>query len=141
MSTADHHTAATAHEVAAPLGTPVATNGATETTALAAPSGAAVAAAFAPVPPSAATWRAWFANWPADLPRRGVLVTSLDEQIPFANFMASDSMLFVERRNPDTVGARYVLVAFDDVRAVKFTDVVATKTLAKAGFIGLPAKK
>ncbi len=43
-------------------------------------------------------WRDYFRGWPADVDRRGILVTNFDEQIPFDGFLTSDTILLVERR-------------------------------------------
>ena len=52
----------------------------------------------------AQSWRNCFRQWPSDLDRRGVLVTSFGEQIVFDAFATSDDMLLLERKAPDTVG-------------------------------------
>ncbi len=82
----------------------------------------------------AEAWRKCFENWPDDLPRRGVIVVSFDEQIPFANFSASGEMLLVERRAPDTVGARFVLLPYQNVVGLKIVDVVKPKVFSAMGF-------
>ncbi len=79
-------------------------------------------------------WKHCFRNWPAELPKRGVLVTSYDEQIPFDGFLTSEHLLLVERRTPDTSGARQVMLAYQSVVALKITDVVKTKALLPLGF-------
>ncbi len=80
------------------------------------------------------SWRQCFLKWPDDLPRRGVLVATFDEQIPFVNFFASDQMLLVERRTPDTVGARMVIVPYQNVAALKITDVIKAKAFSHLNF-------
>src|SRR5437870_1937829 len=75
----------------------------------------------------AAVWRACFHGWPANIPQRGVLVTTFDEQIPFAGFMVADELLFLERRNPDTLGTRSVIVAFANIAALKIVDPIETR--------------
>lgn len=85
-------------------------------------------------------WRQCLAQWPADVARRGVLVTAYGEQIPFDAFAVSQDMLLVERRTPDTVGARMVLIAFQHIQAIKIVDVVKTKSFAPMGFIAPPKK-
>jgi hypothetical protein len=79
-------------------------------------------------------WRHVFENWPAEIARRGVLVTAFDEQIPFEGFAISERMLLVERRAPDTVGARAVLVAYEAIQAIKIVDVVKLKSFQELGF-------
>jgi hypothetical protein len=83
---------------------------------------------------AAETWRDCFRQWPAELERRGVLVTSFGEQIPFDNFATSDGMLLVERRTPDTVGGRIVLIAYQEIQAVKIVEVTKMKSFQSMGF-------
>ncbi len=82
------------------------------------------------------SWRECFQRWPDDLARRGVLVASFDEQIAFVNFFASEQMLLVERRAPDTVGARMVIVPYQNIAALKITDVVKAKAFSHLKFTG-----
>jgi hypothetical protein len=69
-----------------------------------------------------------------------VLVTAL-EQIPFEAFATSDDLLLLERRAPDTLGARTVLVAYQTIQAVKIVDVVKVKSFSPLGFVAPPPKK
>ncbi|HEX7450592.1 MAG TPA: hypothetical protein VF306_23730 [Pirellulales bacterium] len=85
---------------------------------------------------ASAAWRQFFQNWPEGAPTRGVLVTRDGEQLLFDGLMVSDSMLLIERKTPDTTGARKVLLAYEDVAALKFVDVVKAKTFESAGFAG-----
>lgn len=80
-------------------------------------------------------WLEFLARWPAQLPRRGVIVTEL-EQIPFEGFMLCESLLLLERRAPDSLGARTVLVPLAEIRSLKFTDVVKAATFQALGFRG-----
>ena len=86
------------------------------------------------------TWRTCFQQWPAEIERRGVLVTSFGEQILFDNFAISENMLLIERKAPDTVGARLVLVALGTIQAVKIIDVVKIKVFQSMGFVVTPHK-
>jgi len=88
---------------------------------------------------AAEIWRHCFCNWPAELERRGVLVTSFGEQIAFDGFATSDDLLLLERRAPDAVGARTVLVAYRNVEALKIVDVTKAKTFASMGFTAPPS--
>jgi len=85
---------------------------------------------------SGSAWRDFFLKWPKDMPRRGVLVTNFDEQIPFDGFMTTDNLLLLERRTPDTIGARKLILPYENVVAIKLTEVVKQKVFASAGFIG-----
>ena len=85
---------------------------------------------------SQTTWKATFTNWPAGIPQRGILVNSLNESTPFKGFMIREDALLLERTNPDSLGARYVLLGFDTINAVKFTDPLKESVFTAAGFVG-----
>jgi len=89
----------------------------------------------------AATWRACFHEWPANVPQRGVLVTTFDEQIPFAGFMVADDLLFIERRSPDPLGTRSVIVPFTAIAAVKIVDPIEPRQFRSFGFQPVAAPK
>ena len=89
----------------------------------------------------AATWKHCFTNWPADIERRGVIVTTYDEQIAFEGFMTNDSMLMIERRAPDTLGARKVVLPYEKIEALKFTDVIKNRSLQSLGFVDTRPRK
>lgn len=89
---------------------------------------------------AAPVWQKTFLAWPAELPRRGVLVTRFGEQIPFSHFLASPQLLLLERTNPDSLGSRKILLPYQEVAAVKFTDVLKVKAFQPLGF-QTPAKK
>lgn len=79
-------------------------------------------------------WREFFHNWPVGVPQRGVLITMLNEQIPFAAYVSSEDMLLIERPSPDAIGARRVLVPFSQISGLKFTDVIDVKHFRTVGF-------
>jgi hypothetical protein len=85
-------------------------------------------------------WRDVFAKWPASLPKRGVLVSTLNESTPFKSFLLRDDTLLLERTNPDPLGGRYVLIGFDAIHMVKLIDPLTEATLTSAGFSGQLAK-
>ena len=87
------------------------------------------------------TWRRCFQNWPPDIERRGVVVTSWDEQIIFEGFATSDDILLLDRRTPDTLGARQVLLPYGNIQGLKIIDVVKMKAYQPLGFSSPPPKK
>ncbi len=78
-------------------------------------------------------WRDFFQRWPKGTPRRGVLVVSFD-QFPFVEFLTGEHMIYVERRTPDTLGARTAVVPYAEIQGVKFTDVIDRKVFQGVGF-------
>jgi hypothetical protein len=105
----------------------------TETAAFAEPNGETPA-------DIAAAWKQFFRTWPEGIPRTGVLITSFAEQIPFCGFMTSEQMVLVDRRAPDTLGARRVVVPYAHVAGVKYVDVFKDKLLRLQGFEGPVSK-
>lgn len=82
------------------------------------------------------TWQRYFQNWPKGVPPRGIIVTSFDEQVPFDGYMSTETMILLQRKTPDNSGARKVLIAYDEIVAIKFVDVVRGKAFESAGFVG-----
>lgn len=66
-------------------------------------------------------WRKLFNDWPQNLPRQGLLITTFNEAIPFVNFLVSEGILLVERDRPDSANARKVMVTFNAISALKST--------------------
>lgn len=66
-------------------------------------------------------WRNVFEQWPADLPRQGIITTAL-ESFGFSDFLISRGILLVERDRPDAIGARKILLPYRQIVAVKLTD-------------------
>jgi hypothetical protein len=85
-------------------------------------------------------WRDVFTNWPAALAKRGVLVSTLNEQIPFKSFLLKGDTILLERTNPDAIGARYVVIGFDAIHLLKLTDPLKESVLTAAGYTGQLAK-
>ena len=81
-------------------------------------------------------WSQFFTNWPSDLPRRGLFVTTLNEQVPFKGFMVAGDMLVVDRTNPDPSGTRFVILGFESIALVKLLDAVQDSVFTEMGFQG-----
>lgn len=86
-------------------------------------------------------WRDFFHGWPAGVDRRGVIVVSFGEQIPFDSFMPGDKLVIVDRSVPDTIGARKIVIPYGNILAVKFTEVVKNKLFIPLGFAEPPPKR
>lgn len=85
---------------------------------------------------SADGWRNLFENWPAAIPRAGMIVTSFGESVPFRDFMISGSILLVDRDVPDSYGARKVMLTYDSIAAVKLTSTLELARFQVMGFQG-----
>ncbi len=87
-----------------------------------------------------AVWRELFTKWPASIPKRGVVVTTLNEVTPFKSFLIKGDLLLLERTNPDAIGARFLLLGFDAIHVVKLIDPMKEEVFTAAGFVGHFAK-
>lgn len=89
-----------------------------------------------PAPPRALSWKDFFSFWPAGLPRRGLVINTLNEVMPFKSFLIKDDLLLIERTNPDPLGARYILLNFGTITSVKLIDPLKESIFTDAGFSG-----
>jgi hypothetical protein len=87
------------------------------------------------------TWRDVFCEWPSGIARRGIVVSSLNEAIPFKGFMTKGDTVLLERTNPDSLGARIILLPYGEISSVKFVDPLKEATFAAAGYTGKFAKE
>src|SRR6185436_14497568 len=62
-------------------------------------------------------WRMLFESWPSTLPRRGLLITTFGEAIPFVGYLLSPGIVLLDRDKPDSLGARKVMVAYEAISA------------------------
>lgn len=87
------------------------------------------------------TWREVFYEWPVSIPRRGIVVSTLNESLPFRGFLVKGETVLLERTNPDSLGARFILIAFDAINCLKFIDPLKESVFTSAGFTGKLAKE
>lgn len=87
-------------------------------------------------PSDANAFRQLFANWPESLPRRGVVLSRLNESMPFKGFMIREDMVVLERQNPDTMGARFILLPYDSIDSIKLIDPLKAEAFTPLGFQG-----
>ncbi len=89
---------------------------------------------------STEVWRDVFTNWPTAIPRRGMVVSTLNEPIPFKSFMLKGETLLLERAIPDPVGTRYIVLTFDAIHMLKITEPLRESVLTTVGYVGQLAK-
>ncbi len=83
---------------------------------------------------SAIHWETLLRRWPQEVPRRGILVTTNHENIPFVNFMLATGIVLLERDKPDTLGARKVMLSFEAIAGIKLTDTMDLDAYTVFGF-------
>ncbi len=75
-----------------------------------------------------------FYEWPVSIERKGVLITSFGESVPFVDFMLCGHLILVDRGVPDTAGSRRVILDIDSVKAIKITDPIEMPRFTAMGF-------
>ena len=79
-------------------------------------------------------WRQIFDNWPRQLPRKGMAITTFNETIPFRDFIYSEGVILLDRDGPDSLGARKIMLPFAHISNIKFTDVIEFAQFEPMGF-------
>jgi hypothetical protein len=82
----------------------------------------------------AENWKSFFTDWPADFPQSGIVISTLNETVPFRNFWLKGDMLLLERTNPDAMGGRFLIMGFDVINSVKFISPLTEAAIAGSGF-------
>ncbi|WP_417387234.1 hypothetical protein [Gimesia sp.] len=83
---------------------------------------------------SAEGWRSILENWPNAIPKKGIVVTTYQESIPFQNYLLSSSVVMFERDKPDSLGARKVMLSYNAIDAIKLTDPIELAQYQVMGF-------
>jgi len=83
---------------------------------------------------AAGAWKSIFEGWPRAIERKGMVVTSLGEGIPFVNFLVSGGLLLLERDKPDQFGTRKVILPYGQISAVRLQSVEDLSRFQVMGF-------
>lgn len=78
--------------------------------------------------------RRLLAEWPASIPKAGLMVTTFGEQLPFVNVMLQGDLVLVERKTPDAQGGRRVILPVDNIQAIKILDAIDMARFTAMGF-------
>ncbi|MBI1248058.1 hypothetical protein GC197_09480 [bacterium] len=81
-------------------------------------------------------WLQLLKRWPKGMPQKGVIMTELNESIPFVGFVYDESMMVVQRQTPDAIGARQAIIPFSSISYIKITAIVLPKIFNEFGFEG-----
>lgn len=83
---------------------------------------------------TADAWRMMFESWPASIARKGMILSKQNENIPFTNFLVSNSLLLIDRGTPDAHGARKVILGMDQIAALKLAGSQPMDDFVAMGF-------
>lgn len=64
------------------------------------------------------------------------MVSQQGEATTFRGFMLRGEMVLLERISPDSLGSRFLLLPFDELAGLKFTDPLKQEVFEAAGFTG-----
>lgn len=90
--------------------------------------------------PAESAWAEFFRDWPEQITKRGIVVSKQNEPSPFKSFMLRGSFVLFERISPDSMGGRFLVLPFEEIAAVKFTDPLKQPALEASGFSGALAQ-
>lgn len=73
-------------------------------------------------------------EWPVSIERKGLLLTSFGEAVPFVDFMLSGNLVLLDRGVPDTSDSRRVILAIDTIVGIKITAPIEMARFTAMGF-------
>lgn len=78
-----------------------------------------------------------FAEWPAAIERKGTVITSWGDSVPFVDYMVNGEMLLLIRSQPDAHGTRRLIMRIDDVQGVRILEALDPLKFQAMGFQSL----
>lgn len=73
-------------------------------------------------------------NWPPEIPRKGLLITTFGESVEFCSYMLMGTILLLERERPDSQNGRRIMIELSNVAVIKVVDPIQMETFTKFGF-------
>ena len=86
------------------------------------------------VTPTQSEFQRILAEWPVSIERKGIILTSFGESVPFVEFMLNGNLVLLDRGVPDTANARRVILAVDMIVGIKITDPIEMARFTSMGF-------
>lgn len=75
-----------------------------------------------------------FAEWPAAIERKGTVVTSWGDSVPFVDYMLNGDLLLLIRSQPDAHGTRRLILRVDDVQGIRIVEALDPMKFQAMGF-------
>jgi len=66
--------------------------------------------------------------------RKGLIMTSFAENVPFTGFMLIGNLVLADRGVPDTTEARHVILSIDTIVGIKITAPIKMARFTAMGF-------
>lgn len=75
-----------------------------------------------------------FVHWPAAIPRKGTVITTFGESIPFSDYMLTKELVLLIRPQPDAQGTRRVIMKLADINGIRIADAIEPERFTAMGF-------
>lgn len=75
-----------------------------------------------------------FAEWPAAIERKGTVITSWGDAVPFVDYMMNGDLLLLIRSQPDAHGTRRLIMNMSDVQGIRIIEAVEPQRFQAMGF-------
>lgn len=75
-----------------------------------------------------------FAQWPSVIPRKGSVVTTFGETVPFVDYLMNGELVLLIRSQPDAQGTRRTIVSTKEIVSIKFQDAIDPERFTAMGF-------
>ena len=75
-----------------------------------------------------------FPEWPAAIDRKGTVITSWGDSVPFIDYMVNGELLLLIRSQPDAHGTRRLILNINDVQGIRITEALDPVKFQAMGF-------
>lgn len=75
-----------------------------------------------------------FAEWPAAIERKGTIITSWGDAVPFIDYMLNGDLLLLIRAQPDAHGTRRLIMYLKDVQGIRIVEALDPLKFQAMGF-------
>lgn len=74
------------------------------------------------------------AEWPAAIERKGTIITSWGDSVPFVDYMLNGDLLLLIRSQPDAHGTRRLIMNLKDVNGIRIVEAIDPTRFQAMGF-------
>lgn len=75
-----------------------------------------------------------FSEWPAAIERKGTVITSWGDAVPFVDYLLNGDLLLLIRSQPDAHGTRRLIMKISDVQGIRIVEALAPERFQAMGF-------
>jgi len=75
-----------------------------------------------------------FTSWPAAIPKKATVVTTMGDNVPFDDFMLTKDLVLLIRPQPDAQGTRRVIMKLSNIASIRIADAIDPERFTAMGF-------